>query len=510
VGKPLRVLIIEDSEDDALLLLRELRRGGYDPDYMRVEDAGQMQEALQQKWDLVVSDFSMPHFDPLSALRILEERGLDIPCIVVSGSVDETTILKAMKAGAADYLTKDNLMRLAPAVDRELREAEGRRERRRLEDQVRHAQKMEAIGRLAGGVAHDFNNLLTVITGYSELLLIDPQLSESTRSALEEIKKAAERGGTLTRQLLVFSRKQKLTPQTVNLNDLVANMEKMLTRLIAENIELVTVLQPDLGMVRTDAGQLEQVIMNLVVNARDAMPEGGKLLIETGNVSLPAQQLDLKTGPYVRLAITDTGIGMNAETQSHIFEPFFTTKEPGKGTGLGLATVYGIVKQSGGAINVYSEPGRGTTFRVYLPRVDQQTEVVAPQRAAPQSLDGRETVLVVEDDPEVRRLIGGILRARGYHVIESTKGEEAIRFAHTLPDPMQLIVADVILPEMSGPEVVRRVKEARPGIRALYISGYTDEAVLRHGTLEAGAIFLSKPFVPEALAGKVREALDRQ
>jgi two-component system, cell cycle sensor histidine kinase and response regulator CckA len=247
-----------------------------------------------------------------------------------------------------------------------------------------------------------------------------------------------------------------------------------------------------------------------VVNARDAMPEGGKLLIETGNMSMAAPQLDLKAGPYVRLAITDTGIGMDAETQSHIFEPFFTTKEPGKGTGLGLATVYGIVKQSAGSINVYSEPGRGTTFRVYLPRVDEQTEVVALEPEAPQSLEGRETVLVVEDDPEVRRLIGEILRARGYHVIESTKGEEAIRMAHTLPDPMQLIVADVVLPEMSGPEVVRRVKEARPAIRALYISGYTDEAVLRHGTLEAGAMFLSKPFVPEALAGKVREALDRQ
>lgn len=509
MAKPLRVLVIEDSEDDALLLLRELRRGGYDPDFQRVETPRQMEEALKQKWDLVVSDYSMPHFDPLSALRMLEQQGLDIPCIVISGSVDETTILTAMKAGAADYLMKDNLMRLAPAVDRELREAEGRRERRRLEDQVRHAQKMEAIGRLAGGVAHDFNNLLTVITGYSELLLGGPALSESTRSALEEIKKAAERGGSLTRQLLVFSRKQKLTPKSVNLNDLVANMEKMLTRLISEDIHLVTVLQPDLGVVRTDVAQFEQVIMNLVLNARDAMPDGGKLTIETGNVTLRAAQFDLAAGPYVRLAISDTGIGMDAETQSQIFEPFFTTKDAGKGTGLGLATVYGIVKQSAGSIHVYSEPGRGTTFRIYLPRVDQPLAEVTPAPETAASLNGWETVLVVEDDPEVRRLICEVLRARGYQVLESTKGEEAIRIARTLPGPLQLVVADVILPEMSGPEVVRQVQDAKPGIRALFISGYTDEAVLRHGMLDAGVMFLSKPFVPEALARKVREVLER-
>jgi two-component system cell cycle sensor histidine kinase/response regulator CckA len=509
VGKPLRVLIIEDSEDDALLLLRELRRGGYDPDHHRIESAQEMQDALQQKWDLIVSDYSMPHFDPLSALRILKNQGLDIPCILVSGSVDEITILHAMQAGAADYLMKDNLMRLGAAVDRELREAEGRRERRRLEEQVRHAQKMEAIGRLAGGVAHDFNNLLTVITGYSELLLTSGGVNDFTRSALEEIKKAAERGGSLTRQLLIFSRKQKLLPKSVNLNELVANMEKMLVRLIGENISLVSVPQPDLGLVRADVGQFEQVLMNLVVNARDAMPEGGKLTIETSNVNLNTSQVDLTPGPHVLLAVTDTGVGMDPETQTHIFEPFYTTKEAGKGTGLGLATVYGIVKQCGGAISVYSEPGRGTTFRIYLPRVDQPIEEVAPPPETVHSLHGSETVLVVEDDAEVRRLICEILRTRGYQVLVSTKGDEALQLARSHAGPIELVIADVILPEVGGPDVVRQVQQLRPGIRALFISGYADEAVLRHGMVEPGMMFLSKPFMPEELARKVRDVLAR-
>jgi CheY-like chemotaxis protein len=287
-------------------------------------------------------------------------------------------------------------------------------------------------------------------------------------------------------------------------------MEKMLTRLLSADIDLVTVLQPDLGVVRTDAGQFEQVLMNLVVNARDAMPDGGKLTVETANLTLSTPQVDLDPGAYVRLAISDTGIGMDAETQSHIFEPFFTTKEAAKGTGLGLATVYGIVKQSAGSIGVYSEPGRGTTFRIYLPRVDQPLEEMTRQAEPAHAMNGSEAVLIVEDDAEVRQLICQILRARGYQVLESTKGEEAIRIARAFPHALPLVVADVILPEMSGPEVVRQVEAARPGIRALYISGYTDEAVLRHGMLEPGVMFLSKPFVPEVLARKVREVLDRK
>jgi CheY-like chemotaxis protein len=350
--------------------------------------------------------------------------------------------------------------------------------------------------------------LLTVITGYSELLLSGEPADETTRSALDEIRKAAERGGSLTRQLLIFSRKQKLTPKSVDLNDLVANMEKMLRRLIGEDINLLTVLRPDLGIACTDPGQFEQVIMNVVVNARDAMPHGGRLTVETGNITLTTSQVDLQPGPYVMLAISDTGTGMDAETQSHIFEPFFTTKEAGKGTGLGLATAYGIVKQSGGSITLYSEPGHGTTFKIYLPRVDQPLEIVEPAVQATGSLQGSETVLVVEDDAEVRKLISEVLRIRGYRVLESTNGPEAIRLVQSDGTQVQLVVADVILPEMSGPEVVRHLLALKPGVPALFISGYTDEAVLRHGMLESDAAFLSKPFLPEALARKVRETLD--
>jgi signal transduction histidine kinase/ActR/RegA family two-component response regulator len=428
---------------------------------------------------------------------------------LVSGSVDENTILNGMKAGAADYLMKDNLKRLGAAVERELREAQGRRERQRLEEQVRHAQKMEAIGRLAGGVAHDFNNLLTVINGYSELLLGSESLDDFTRSAAEEIKKASDRGSSLTRQLLVFSRKQRLPPKSVDLNKLVANVGKMLARLIGENIELVSVLSPGLGLVRIDVGQFEQVIMNLVVNARDAMPDGGKLTIETANVTLGKAHVDLPSGPCVLLAISDTGVGMDAETQSRIFEPFFTTKEAGKGTGLGLTMVYGIVKQCAGTITVYSEPGRGTTFRIYLPRVDEiVTEQIEREPEAVRSLTGSESVLVVEDDAEVRHLICQILQAKGYDVLESTNGAEALRMAREFPGTLQLVVADIILPEMSGPDVVRLLRESTPGIRSLLISGYTDEAVTRHGIVDPGVMFLSKPFMPDEFARKVREALD--
>jgi two-component system, cell cycle sensor histidine kinase and response regulator CckA len=514
VPRPLRVLVIEDSEDDTLLLLRELRRGGYEPTAQRVENAAEMEEALRQKWDIIISDYSLPNFDPLRALRILQNQGLDIPCIVISGSVDESTILAAMRAGAGDYLMKDNLMRLTPAVERELREAEGRRELRRLEEQFRHAQKMEAIGRLAGGVAHDFNNLLTVIIGYSDLLLstTTTTLPEPTRSALDEIRKAADRGGELTRQLLIFSRRQTLNPKIVHLNELVANMEKMLRRLIGEDIDLVTLFKPGLNEVVTDEGQFEQVIMNLVVNARDAMPNGGKLTIETANVEVSARRVsadvDLAPGSYVMLAITDSGIGIDAETRSHLFEPFFTTKEAGKGTGLGLATAYGIVRQSGGEIAVYSEPGYGATFRIYLPSA-HSTEAPPPAKTANVSQrSGSETILLLEDDPKVRHLIRQVLAAKGYHVLEAASGEEAIRLVRNTQEPIHLLLADVVLPEAGGPVVAKQIAAFRPGLRTLFISGYTDETMSRHGILDSATSFLSKPFLPETLAEKVREVLD--
>ena len=385
-------------------------------------------------------------------------------------------------------------------------------ERKLLEAQFRQAQKMEAVGRLAGGIAHDFNNLLTAILGSAELLLdtLAPEAPE--REDLEEIRKAAKRAGELTRQLLAFSRQQVLAPQVLDLNVLVANMEKLLRRLIGEDIELRTALARDLEAVKADSSQLEQVIVNLAVNSRDAMPQGGRLTIETANVELDQayaeQHFPAQPGSYVLLAVSDTGTGMDAATMSRIFEPFFTTKETGKGTGLGLATVYGVVKQSGGYIWVYSEPGQGTSFKVYLPRVTEapQPAPAAPTRAA--ALMGSETVLLVEDDEMVRNLARRMLEARGYTVLSASRGEDALGVVERHDGPIDLLVTDVVMPGMSGRSVAQRLLGLRPGLKVLYLSGYTDDAIVRHGMLEPGIAFLQKPFSADALARKVREVLD--
>jgi CheY-like chemotaxis protein len=351
-----------------------------------------------------------------------------------------------------------------------------------------------------------------VITGYSDLLLAKPDLQEVQRTALEEIRRSAERGGALTNQLLAFSRRQPLQARAIHLNELVLQIEKLLRRLIGEDVELVTIPAAGLDMVEADAGRLEQVIMNLVVNARDAMPNGGKLTIETGTVQLgasfSAKQLGVKPGAYVTISVVDTGTGMDEETKSHLFEPFFTTKSPGRGTGLGLATAYGIIRQSGGAIGIYSEAGQGTTARIYLPRVDDAAVADREAGAANQHLDGVETILLVEDEARVRKLIVDILSGHGYRVLEATRGEEAVRLCRLHKSEIHLSVVDVVMPEMSGPDLVRTIAPLRPGMRVLYISGYTDEAIIHHGILRSGAAFLQKPFLPDALVRKVREVLD--
>ena len=384
-------------------------------------------------------------------------------------------------------------------------------EHRLLEDRLRQAQKMEAVGRLAGGVAHDFNNLLTGILGCADLLLETLGPDAPGRDDVAEIRKAAVRAADLTRQLLAFSRQQVLAPQVLDLNALVGNMEKLLKRLIGEHIELRAALAPDLGMVKADPGQLEQVIVNLAVNARDAMPNGGRLTIETRNAELDASYVEehapVVAGPYVLLAVTDTGTGMDAETKSHVFEPFFTTKALGQGTGLGLATVYGIVKQSGGHVWVYSERGQGAAFKIYLPRV-AETAAAAPRPTAPASLRGSETILLVEDDEAVRTLTRRLLAARGHTVLLASQGEEALRLAQRHEGRIHLLVTDVVMPGMSGRELADRILALLPGIKVLYLSGYTDDAIVRHGVLEPGVAFLQKPFSAEALARKVREVLD--
>jgi signal transduction histidine kinase len=510
MSDPLRILFI--GETGAESIAAELRRGGYDPTFERATTREALNAALGTGCDIAISDFAVGGFGVLEALRMILDRGIDLPLIVVSGEAAEADILAALKAGAADHLRRGALMRLNAAVEREIRAAKMRRGRARLEEQFRQAQKMEAVGRMAGGVAHDFNNLLTIITGYSDLLLAGRDLKDSQRSALEEIRRAAERGGQLTHQLLAFSRRQPLAPHIVRVNELVIHIEKMLHRLIGEDIELVAIPGASRDAVEVDAGGLEQVIMNLVVNARDAMPHGGKLTIETATLHLSeaftARQLGVQPGLHVAISITDTGAGMDEETLGHLFEPFFTTKAPGRGTGLGLATAYGIIRQSGGAIAMLSELDKGTTARIYLPVAEMEPEAAATeQSAAPTAQTGAETILLVEDEARVRKLIAGLLTSRGYTVLEAAGGEEALRLARGQQGPIHLALVDVVMPEMSGPDLIRQIQPLTPGMRVLYISGHTEEALSHHGIPETGA-FLRKPFLPDVLASKVREVLD--
>lgn len=382
-------------------------------------------------------------------------------------------------------------------------------DRKRLEEQFRQAQKMEAVGRLAGGVAHDFNNLLTVIGGYTQMLLDTMPAEDSRRASLEEIDRAAASAGALTNQLLAFSRRQLVRPQVLDLNQLVTGLDKMLHRLIGEDINLVTVRAPQLPNVKVDAGQIEQVLMNLVVNARDAMPRGGTITIETGVAGFNERNAEgVGPGRYVVLSVSDTGRGMTDEIKRQIFEPFFTTKGGGKGTGLGLSTVYGIVKQSGGEITVTSAPGEGSTFRIYLPAVNRAAAAGVDGGPAPERKRGTETVLLAEDEAGLRKLIRGILESRGYTVLQAADAREAVEWCERHPGPIHLFLTDVVMPGMSGQDLAALVTGLRPRLKVLYMSGHTDQAILRHGVLAGGATFLRKPFTPEILLAKIREVLD--
>jgi two-component system, cell cycle sensor histidine kinase and response regulator CckA len=413
-----------------------------------------------------------------------------------------------IESGASAILNAQKQVEKLVIVNRDVSE------RRQLEEKFRQAQKMEAVGRLSGGVAHDFNNLLGVIIGYAEFLQesLDPE--NTLRSSVDEILKAGKRAASLTRQLLAFSRQQVLDPKVLDFNGVVSDMEKMLRRLIGEDIELSTVLSPDLGRLKADQGQLEQVVMNLVVNARDAMPQGGKLVIDTQNMVMDEAFIrrypyPVQAGPYVCLTVTDSGIGMDAETKARAFEPFFTTKEKGKGTGLGLSTVYGVVKQSGGYIDIYSALGAGTTFKIYLPRVDEAIKVEAPAGTAT-SFTGSETILLAEDETSLRTLTRNTLEMCGYKVLEAKDGVDALQVSDGYEGPIDLLLTDMVMPVMGGRALAQELTRRRPEIRLAYMSGYTGQAVGSQGPVDPGSVFLLKPFTRELLTRKIREALDRR
>ncbi|HXI69529.1 MAG TPA: response regulator [Verrucomicrobiae bacterium] len=509
----INILIVEDSQEDAELLLIELRHAGFDPKWKRVQTEPDFLAELERHPDLILSDYSMPQFSGLRAAELLRNSGMDIPFILVSGTVGEEIAVEAMHCGAADYLLKDRLTRLGVAVRRALNEVAERARRKSVEAQLIEAQKMEVIGKLAGGVAHDFNNILGIIMGYTDLIAADLGPDSPLQDYAGEIRHASERAVGLTRQLLVFSRKEIVQPVVLDLNEVVADLNKMLGRLIDEHIEMTVIPGTQLGRVKADPGYMGQVLMNLVVNARDAMPHGGKLTIATQNVMLEEdytrQHPGVTPGNYVLLSVSDTGTGITEEVKAHLFEAFFTTKSKGKGTGLGLATCQTIVRHSGGHIDLYSEVGQGATFKIYLPRVDQPLDSDTKFIRAGPVPRGAETLLVVEDEPSVRHLATGFLKAQGYEVLSASNGQEALHVAQAHKGaPIRLVVSDVVMPLMGGKVMAEWLTTTYPDLKILFTSGYTDDAIAHHGVLEAGVEFLSKPYAPATLARKVREILD--
>ncbi|MBK9306786.1 MAG: response regulator [Nitrospira sp.] len=515
---PLRVLHLESNRHEGDRVETMLTGGEIPCVIHRVESRAAYASALTDAHvDLILAELSLPQCDGRMALGLARRLAPGVPVIFVSATVLENQRIELLSGGATDCIPKAELDRLVPSVRRVRREQQERAARLQAEAalsesraQFRQVQKLEAVGRLAGGLAHDFNNLLTVIMGQSQVLLSEMDLADPLRGRVEEMHKAGDRARILIRQLLAFSRKQPSAAKVLNLNRILADFEPMLRRLIGEDIQLLLRGSTDDLRVKADPALLEQVVMNLAVNARDAMPTGGKLTIETAATDLDRTPLyhisPLAPGAYVRLSVTDSGCGMTPEVQAHMFEPFFTTKEEGKGTGLGLSTVFGIVTQGGGGLDVTSQTGEGTRFDVYLPRVEAEIETAASGQVIMPSPRGHETILLVEDDENVRVLIGEALRKCGYRIVEARNGVEACLVATPYIKKLRLLLTDIVMPGMSGVELARNLRVIKPGLKVLFISGYTDDIGIGAG--DPGTLYLQKPFTPEVLAEKVREVLN--
>lgn len=509
----LRVLFIEDSEDDAALQLRLLQKAGYEVAFERVETPESLIAALDRKWDIIISDHSMPRLKGTDALRIVRELGFDFPFIFVSGTIGEDAAVAALKVGAQDYLMKTNLGRLVPAVEREVREAEHRRQHKVLEHQVHQLRRFEAIGRLAGGVAHDFNNMIGAIMGWADIGMDQAPAGTKVHETLQKIRTQSERAAALTRQLLAFARRQILQPRNADLNQLVREEMALLRNVIGERVEIEMSFVNDPSIAWADPGQVEQVLMNLCLNAKDAMPDGGRLLIETRNVHIGEDYHRVHAyalpGRYVLLRVVDTGHGMDGPTLEHIFEPFFTTKEQGKGTGLGLATVFGIIKQHKGFITVDSTPGQGTSFQVYFPagedKADSHSSSATPSAGA---FAGKERILLAEDNDALREAAKEILEGLGYQVIPAPDGDTAVRVFEQAHDSIDLVLLDVIMPHLNGPDAYARMTAIRPGVPVIFTTGYATEKTLLAATAVDHSTILQKPYGSSHLAQKLRSLLD--
>ncbi len=524
---PVRALVIDDSDDDALLIVSHLRRGGITLAYERVETIQELAESLAARPpDIVLCDYNLPGFSAQDALRMLQDSGLDASFILVSGAVGEETAAAIMKAGAHDFILKDRLSRLVPAVERELRDAQARRqqhgaeaalrdseerfdrERERMDRELRQADRLDSLGRLAGGIAHDFNNVLAVIMAYAGELTSSLPDGHSAKPDALKIVQAAEHAAALTRQLLIFSRLAPSQQETLNLASVITDIEQLLRRTIGEDIEFLTLIQPDLYPVTIDRTKLEQVIMNLVMNSRGAMPHGGRLCIEAANIDQGGGAPSGSGGErkLVSLTVTDTGSGMTPEVAQHAFEPFFTTKGPGQGTGLGLSTVYGVVKEAGGDIRLQSQPGSSTTITVRLPAADQEINRAQVTRPAAAGGLGR-VILVVEDEDAVREVVTRILTRARYQVMPAASAKDALEIITNSAVRIDAMLTDVVMPGMPGPQLADRMRDARPQVPVVLMSGYTAGALPGGRAVPGDLPLVHKPFNAETLLQQLQDAL---